>query len=190
MARRPPSARQLRDQKRLERFLETHPQLNAEVIREYDTLAMLMLRAQPDEVVIRQLRLLLERQSAEQILINLGHFDTQGLTELHRQRFAREIQRLLEMNSGEREAYLQQQESWKLPLEMSESWQGPLGLFRESDESLSALAVLELAPPCGPREIRRAFRHKARRAHPDKGGQTEAFIHLQQAYRTALANCF
>lgn len=51
----------------------------------------------------------------------------------------------------------------------------------------AALQILGLTWPCTPEEVRRAFRTRAKDAHPDRGGTHEAFIALQQAYDDALA---
>jgi hypothetical protein len=48
------------------------------------------------------------------------------------------------------------------------------------------LRVLGLPRGCTEPEVRRAFRRLARRLHPDVGGDAEAFMRLEAAYRQAL----
>ena len=45
-------------------------------------------------------------------------------------------------------------------------------------------AVLGLSAQASLAEIRRAYRQRARRLHPDHGGDTRAFIELTRAYQT------
>jgi len=53
-------------------------------------------------------------------------------------------------------------------------------------EAPQSLTLLGLATPCDERDVRRAYRHKARQAHPDQGGSAEAFKQIQRAYEDAL----
>lgn len=50
----------------------------------------------------------------------------------------------------------------------------------------TALAALGLAPPCTVADVRRAFRERAKTAHPDAGGSDAAFIALRRSYEQAL----
>jgi len=45
---------------------------------------------------------------------------------------------------------------------------------------------LGLKHPTSLPEIKQAYRLQAKKYHPDQGGQAERFLHLQQAYLTAL----
>ena len=53
--------------------------------------------------------------------------------------------------------------------------------------TLSCWAVLDIAPGSSAPEIDRAYRAKARAAHPDNGGSREAWDRLQTAYEQAKA---
>jgi hypothetical protein len=48
------------------------------------------------------------------------------------------------------------------------------------------MVTLGLLPPYTVEDVRRAYHAKARTAHPDAGGSTEAFIHLEQAFERAM----
>ena len=48
------------------------------------------------------------------------------------------------------------------------------------------IAVLELPWPCTLQDVKRAFRTKAKAAHPDAGGNSEAFQSLHESYKEAL----
>jgi len=49
------------------------------------------------------------------------------------------------------------------------------------------LALLGIEGNADKREIRNAYRRKARKLHPDVGGDAEAFKQLHDAYRKVLA---
>jgi len=48
------------------------------------------------------------------------------------------------------------------------------------------LRVLGLTPPCSRQQVERAYRRRARAAHPDAGGEHAAFLALRRAYEAAL----
>ncbi len=48
------------------------------------------------------------------------------------------------------------------------------------------LSLLGIAPGATKRDIRIAYRRKARKLHPDAGGDPEAFKQLHAAYRALL----
>jgi curved DNA-binding protein CbpA len=50
-----------------------------------------------------------------------------------------------------------------------------------------AAALLEVTFPCGPGQLKRAYRRLARQHHPDRGGDVRRFHDLQRAYQR-LAN--
>ena len=54
--------------------------------------------------------------------------------------------------------------------------------FASVDEQTSALRTLKLKADASHRDITRSYRELASRHHPDKGGDTETFIHIRQAY--------
>lgn len=47
------------------------------------------------------------------------------------------------------------------------------------------LAILSLRPPVSEEDVKQAYLEKAKTAHPDRGGNPQAFIRLQQAYEQA-----
>ncbi|HEX7333431.1 MAG TPA: J domain-containing protein [Pyrinomonadaceae bacterium] len=49
-----------------------------------------------------------------------------------------------------------------------------------------ALTVLGLSPPFTRDDVRRAYKRRAKTAHPDLGGTQQAFIKLKQAHDSAL----
>ncbi len=49
---------------------------------------------------------------------------------------------------------------------------------------INLFALLGIGPSVSGDDLRRAFRDKARRAHPDRGGQREEFETLRDAYNT------
>ncbi|WP_254543727.1 J domain-containing protein [Halomarina pelagica] len=53
------------------------------------------------------------------------------------------------------------------------------------DRTRAAFAVLGLPATATERQVRVAYREKAKTAHPDQGGDREAFRQLQEAYATA-----
>ena len=54
--------------------------------------------------------------------------------------------------------------------------------FASVDEQTMALRTLKLKADASRHDITRSYRELASRHHPDKGGDTEAFIHIRQAY--------
>lgn len=50
----------------------------------------------------------------------------------------------------------------------------------------SARRLLEVSASASAPEVERAYRRKALRAHPDRGGQTEAFLRLARARAVVL----
>lgn len=54
--------------------------------------------------------------------------------------------------------------------------------FASIDEQTMALRTLKLKADASRREITRSYRELASRHHPDRGGDTETFIHIRQAY--------
>lgn len=54
--------------------------------------------------------------------------------------------------------------------------------FASLDEQGMALRTLKLKADAGRHEITRSYRELIARHHPDKGGDTETFIHIRQAY--------
>lgn len=57
---------------------------------------------------------------------------------------------------------------------------------RASDPRLQALALLGLEPDATAAAIKRAYRRLAKTHHPDLGGDAEAFLRLDAAYRSLL----
>lgn len=54
--------------------------------------------------------------------------------------------------------------------------------FGSVDEQTMALRTLKLKADASQRDITRSYRALAARHHPDKGGDTDTFIHIRQAY--------
>ena len=54
--------------------------------------------------------------------------------------------------------------------------------FASLDEQTKALRTLKVKADASRHEITRSYRELASRHHPDKGGDTETFIHIRQAY--------
>ena len=54
--------------------------------------------------------------------------------------------------------------------------------FANVDEQTMALRTLKLKANASRNEITRSYRELASRHHPDKGGNTETFIHIRQAF--------
>lgn len=52
-----------------------------------------------------------------------------------------------------------------------------------------AIELLGLKWPCSTDEVRRAFHTLALRDHPDRGGTTERFVRLRDAYTMAMSRC-
>ncbi len=63
--------------------------------------------------------------------------------------------------------------------------EGDAGDRRTLDRSRAAFAVLGLPTNASERQVRAAYREKVKAAHPDQGGDREAFKQLQEAYATA-----
>lgn len=55
--------------------------------------------------------------------------------------------------------------------------------YAAADASSHALAVLEIDATASWDEIQSAYRRKAQRAHPDRGGSATAFAEVQEAYQ-------
>ncbi|MFC6836220.1 J domain-containing protein [Halomarina ordinaria] len=53
------------------------------------------------------------------------------------------------------------------------------------DRTRAAFAVLGLPASASERQVKAAYREKAKATHPDQGGDPEAFKQLQEAYATA-----
>jgi hypothetical protein len=51
-----------------------------------------------------------------------------------------------------------------------------------------AARLLEVTLPCGPGQLKRAYRRLARQHHPDRGGDARRFHDLQAAYRRLAAD--
>lgn len=54
--------------------------------------------------------------------------------------------------------------------------------FGSVDEQTQALRTLKLKADASSLDIKRSYRELAARHHPDRGGDTETFIHIRQAY--------
>lgn len=54
--------------------------------------------------------------------------------------------------------------------------------FASVDEQTMALRTLKLKADADQHEIKRSYRALIARHHPDRGGDTETFIHIRQAY--------
>jgi len=54
--------------------------------------------------------------------------------------------------------------------------------FASLDEQTMALRTLKLKADASRTDITRSYRELIARHHPDKGGDTETFIHIRQAY--------
>jgi len=46
--------------------------------------------------------------------------------------------------------------------------------------------ALDLRPPCSEEEVLAAYRQRAKSLHPDRGGDLEKFLRLQQHFEQAL----
>lgn len=55
--------------------------------------------------------------------------------------------------------------------------------YAAADASSQALAILEIDATASWEEVQSAYRRKAQRAHPDRGGSAEIFADVQEAYR-------
>jgi hypothetical protein len=55
-----------------------------------------------------------------------------------------------------------------------------------SETGTNDAELLGIKLPCSKGEVVRAFRQRAKKAHPDAGGESEAFIHLRDAYNRVL----
>ena len=53
------------------------------------------------------------------------------------------------------------------------------------EETLEILAVLGLRPPVTVDDVKQAYLEKAKTAHPDRGGDPQAFIRLHEAFEQA-----
>ena len=49
--------------------------------------------------------------------------------------------------------------------------------------------ILEVAPECTIQELKVAYRQKVKRYHPDRVGENEYFLSIQQAYQQGLIAC-
>lgn len=58
---------------------------------------------------------------------------------------------------------------------------------RQANALSSELTLLDIEGNATKREVRNAYRRKARKLHPDVGGDAEAFKQLHAAYRKVLA---
>jgi hypothetical protein len=103
----------------------------------------------------------------------------------HRRNYAPECEKLRERDRERREQS-------RLRWEQSEKrWQeifdrhSALGR-RGGPGCRESLQVLGLSPPVTRDEIRTAFLNLARVHHPDAGGDAEAFVRIESAYRSAL----
>lgn len=131
----------------------------------------------PHAYLVQELSHLIQQFSDEEKYLSpelRRQFDP--LSEISRRVFVREIKRLMEMSPAEREAYL----------DATESFRGEHGLGDCGPVQRQALQVLGLQHPCSLNEIKQAYRRQAKQFHPDQGGQAERFLHLQQAYLTAI----
>ncbi len=54
-------------------------------------------------------------------------------------------------------------------------------------ETPRAIAALGLRTPCSEAELKRAYRHRVKRLHPDRGGDQRLFLLLQANFEEALA---
>lgn len=132
----------------------------------------------PPELQLQELNeLLIQFADEEKYLTPELRMQFESLSENSRRNFVRELKRLAEMNPSEREIYLASNETFR-HFESGEC--SPL--------LKQALQVLGLSYPCSINEIKQAYRLLAKTTHPDRGGQTEGFLHLQRAYLTALKN--
>lgn len=163
-----------RTQAALDALLAENPHLDPMTVDRLETLARLLPRRCDTAEIMLRLRHLIESPEREWV-----ESDTSWMPARVRKRYQAEIARLLDLAPQAREDYLLAHESWK----------GPIGLFYDTPESRQAFALLGLEPPSTPDQIRQAYRRQARSLHPDSGGASEAFIHLQRAYRTALESC-
>jgi hypothetical protein len=72
----------------------------------------------------------------------------------------------------------------RLPFETPDLTAGP-----DTDEkTMTAFAVLGLPTDANQPEIKSAYREKVKYAHPDRGGNKEAFNQVREAYATASAH--
>ncbi len=53
------------------------------------------------------------------------------------------------------------------------------------EETLEVLAVLGLKPPVSVEDVKQAYLEKAKTAHPDRGGDPQAFVRLHVAFEQA-----
>jgi len=59
---------------------------------------------------------------------------------------------------------------------------------RTSSKLSTELALLGVEATATKRDVRNAYRRQARKLHPDKGGNAQAFQRMHEAYRQVLAN--
>jgi hypothetical protein len=62
---------------------------------------------------------------------------------------------------------------------------GPDQPTARDEQPLEFLAILGLKPPVSVEDVKQAYLDKAKTAHPDRGGQTQAFIRLHEAFEQA-----
>jgi DnaJ-domain-containing protein 1 len=179
MLRQSKLTRRQRAQGALQAILLEMPSFEQDQIRQFETIAYLLAQRYQGAELVLQLRKILMQYREDLSLNEDSFYDTSWMSSPIRTRFQAEMRRIMEMPQAESDDYLR----------MNESWKGPLGLFFETPENLKAFALLGIDPPSTPDQIRQAYRQKARSLHPDLGGEMEAFIHLQRAYRMALESC-
>ena len=82
------------------------------------------------------------------------------------------------------------QEAFNAIRELSPEWQAEQQRLREKIRQESGYTLLGLDPNIDvcKRQVKNAYRRKARKLHPDVGGDAEQFKALHSAYRTILAN--
>ena len=57
--------------------------------------------------------------------------------------------------------------------------------FSPKEPALEFLAVLGLKPPVSVEDVKQAYIDKAKTAHPDRGGDAQAFMRLHEAFEQA-----
>lgn len=168
--------REQRQLRALYTWADAQPDCDRLSLREYEPLSRLLLPHFSPSEIGQLLSPLLGRRPSGSMLREIEHLDTHWMSPSTCRRFVEEMIRLWIMPGPQRRSYIQQQESWRQPLDM----------FMQTPQRLQALDVLGLVPPCSEMQVRQAYRRLAQRSHPDKGGDPENFMRLQSAYLTAL----
>jgi hypothetical protein len=84
-------------------------------------------------------------------------------------------------------AWSESQQRYYYVMSSSNAWYEEEDEFDEEDSLPAFVEILELSVPFSIHDVKRAYRKKAKTAHPDAGGSIEEFLALQESYEKALA---